>query len=68
VKYEQATTFDEVTKVSEKKEVNMEEVRRPTVESMVKTVQFLTEPKLWKHPKVNSRMESAMEQMINQMN
>jgi len=35
---------------------------------MVKTVQFSTEPELRKHPEVSSRMESAMEQMINQMN
>jgi len=35
---------------------------------MVKTVQFLTEPELRKHPKVSSRIESTMEQMINQMN
>ncbi|CAK9190886.1 unnamed protein product [Sphagnum troendelagicum] len=68
VRYEQAATFDEATKVAEKKEVNMEEVPRPTVQSMVKTVQFSTEPELRKHPEVSSRMESAMEQMINQMN
>jgi len=68
VRYKQATTFDEVAEVAEKKEVSMEEVPRPTVHSMVKTVQFSTEPELRKHPKVNSRMESTMEQMINQMN
>ncbi len=67
VRYEQATTFDEATEVAEK-EVNMEEVPRPTVQTMVKTVQFSTEPELRKHLKVSSRMESAMEQMINQMN
>ncbi len=60
--------FDEVTEVAEKKEVNMEEVPRPTVQSMVKTIQFSTEPELRKHLEVSSRMESAMEQMINQMN
>jgi hypothetical protein len=68
VKYEQATTFDEATEVGKKKEVNMEEVPPPTVQSMVKTIQFSTKPKLRKHSEVSSRMESAMEQMINQMN
>jgi len=68
VRYEQVVTFDEAAEVAKKKEVNMEEVLRPTVQSMVKTIQFSTEPELQKHPKVNSRMESAMEQMINQMN
>ncbi len=38
VKYEQAATFDEVTEVAKKKEVNMEEVPRPTVQSMMKTI------------------------------
>jgi len=60
--------FDEVTKVAKKKEVSMEEVPRPTMQSMVKTVQLLTEPELRKHLEMNSCMESAMEQMINQMN
>jgi hypothetical protein len=46
----------------------MEEVPRPTVQSMVKAVQFSTELELRKHPEVGSRMELAMEQMINQMN
>jgi len=46
----------------------MEEVPRPTARSMVKIVQFSTEPELRKHPKVSSNMESTMEQMINQMN
>jgi len=68
VKSEQATTFDEVTEVAKKKEVSMEEVPRPTVQSMVKTVQFSTKPELRKHPEVSSCMESTMEQMINQMN
>jgi hypothetical protein len=68
MRYKQATTFDEATEVVEKKEVSMEEVPRPIVQSMVKIIQFSTEPELRKHPKVNSRMESAMEQMINQMN
>jgi hypothetical protein len=68
VRYKQAATFDEATKVAEKKEVSMEEVPRRTVQPMVKTVQFSTELQLWKHLEVNSRMESAMEQMINQMN
>ncbi len=35
---------------------------------MVKIVQFSIEPEVRKHPEVSSRMESAMEQMINQMN
>ncbi len=38
------------------------------MQSMVKTIQFSTEPKLQKHPEVNSRMELAMEQMIDHMN
>jgi hypothetical protein len=49
VRYDQAATFDEVTEVAEKKEVSMEEVPRPIVQSMVKTVQFLTELELRKH-------------------
>ncbi len=68
MRYKQAATFDEATKVAEKKEVSMEEVPRRTVQPMVKTVQFSTELQLWKHLEVNSHMESAMEQMINQMN
>ncbi len=68
MRYEQAATFDEATEVAEKKEVSVEEVPRPIVQSMVKTIQFSTEPELRKHLEVNSRMESAMEQMINQMN
>jgi hypothetical protein len=61
VRYEQATTFDEIMEVAENKEVNMEEISRPTVQSMVKTVQFSIEPELRKHPEVSSRTESAME-------
>jgi hypothetical protein len=68
VRYEQAATFDEVAEVARKKEASMEDVPRPIVQTMVKTVQFSTEPEVRKHPKVSSRMESAMEQMINQMN
>ncbi len=60
--------FNEVAKVAEKKEVGMEEVPWPTMQSMVKTIQFSTKPKLQKHLEVSSRMESTMEQMINQMN
>jgi len=60
--------FNEAAKVAEKKEVGMEEVPRPTMQSMVKTIQFSTKPKLQKHLEVSSRMESTMEQMINQMN
>jgi hypothetical protein len=68
VRYEQAATFDEAAEVAEKKEVSMEEVPRPTAQSMVKTVQFSSEPELRKHPEMSSHMESAIEQMINQMN
>jgi hypothetical protein len=47
----------------------MEEISQLTMESMAKTIHFLTKPKSWwKHSEVNSRMELAMEQMINQMN
>jgi hypothetical protein len=42
VRYEQAAMFDEAAEVAEKKEVSMEEVPQPTVQSMVKTVQFST--------------------------
>ncbi len=62
------TTFDEVVEVAKKKEVSMEQVPRPTVQSMVKIVQLSTKPELQKHPEMGSRMESAMQQMINQMN
>jgi hypothetical protein len=68
VRYEQAATFDEATEVAKKNEANMEEVPRPVVQSMVKTIQFSTELELRKHLKVSSHMESAMEQMINKMN
>jgi len=68
VRYEQAATFDEATEVAKKKEVSMEEVPRSIVQSMVKIVQFSTKQELRKHSEVSSRMESAMEQMINQMN
>jgi hypothetical protein len=68
VRYEQSATFDEAVEVAEKKEVSMEEVPRPIVQPTVKTVQFSTGPKLRKHPEFRSHMESAMEQMINQMN
>jgi len=68
MRYKQAATFDEVAEVAEKKEVSMEEVPRPTVQSMVKTVQFSTEPELWKHPEMGSCIKSTMEQMINKMN
>jgi len=67
VKYEQAAMFDEAAKMT-KKEMNMEEVPRPTMQSMVKTIQFLTEPEFWKHLEMSSCMELAMEQMIIQMN
>ncbi len=68
MKYKQAATFDEAGEVAEQKEVRVEEVPRPTVQTTMKTVQFLTKPELLKHPEMSSRMESAMEQMINQMN
>jgi hypothetical protein len=68
VRYEQVESFNEATKVAKQKEVSMEEVPQLIVQSMVKTVQLLTEPKLQKHPKVSSRMELTIEQMINQMN
>ncbi len=57
MRYEQAKMFDEVIEVAEKKEGNM-----------VKVIQFLIEPEPRKHLEVNFCMESAMEQMINQMN
>ncbi len=43
VKYEQVKMFDEMVEVVEKKEVSMEEIPQPTMQSMVKVVQFLTE-------------------------
>ncbi len=46
MRYEQAKTFDETTKVAKKKEVNMKEIPRPIMQSMVKVVQFSTKPKL----------------------
>jgi hypothetical protein len=54
MKYEQVETFDEVAKVAEKKEENMEEVPRPTMQSMVKIVLFSIELESWRHSKVNS--------------
>ncbi len=68
MRYEQSATFDEAAQVAEKKEVSMEEVPQPIAQPRVKAVQFSTEPELRKHPEVSSRMESAMEQMVNQMN
>jgi hypothetical protein len=38
VRYEQAAMFNEAAEVAEKKEVSMEEVPRPTMQSMVKTI------------------------------
>jgi hypothetical protein len=38
VRHEQATTFDEAAEVTEKKEVNMEEVPQPIMQSVVKIV------------------------------
>ncbi len=49
MRYEQAEMFDEMAEVVEKKEVSMEEVPRPTMQSMVKVVQFSTEAELQKH-------------------
>jgi hypothetical protein len=57
-----------MAKVTKKKEENMEEIAQLIVQYVAKVVQFFIEPKLQKHPKVNYCMESAMEQMINQMN
>ncbi len=37
---EQVETFDEVAKVAEKKEENMEEVPRPTMQSIANVIQF----------------------------
>ncbi len=68
MRYEQSATFDKTAEVAEKKEVSMEEVPRPITQPMVKIVQFSTRSELRKHPEVNSRMESTMEQMINQIN
>jgi len=59
VRYEQDVTFDETAEVARKKEASMEEVPRPTVQTMVKTVQFSTEPKVRKHAEMSSRMEST---------
>ncbi len=42
MRYEQAETFDEAVEVAKKKEVNMEEVPRPTVQPMAKAIQFST--------------------------
>lgn len=55
-----------MTEVVEMKD--MEKVPQPTMQSMAKAIQFLTEPKPQRHPKVRSHMESVIEQMINQMN
>ncbi len=68
VRYEQVEMFDEATEVAKNKEVNMEEVSQLTMQSMVKEIQISIEPKSRKHLKVSSCMESALEQMINQMN
>ncbi len=68
MRYEQVATFDEAAEVAEMKEVSMEEVPQLITQSMVKTIQFSTKPEVRKHPEVSSCMESAMEQMINQMN
>jgi hypothetical protein len=48
--------------------VSMEEIPQPTMQSMVKVVQFLTELEPWKHLEMSFHMELAVEQMINQMN
>jgi hypothetical protein len=41
--------------------VNIKKIPRPTLQSMVKVIQFLTKPGLRKHPEVSSYMESTME-------
>jgi hypothetical protein len=43
-------TFDEVAEVAKNKEVSMEEVPQPTMQSMVKAVQFSTKLEPRKHP------------------
>jgi hypothetical protein len=68
VRYEQMKMFDEATEMAKKKEVNMEEIPHLIMQSMVKEIQISIEPKSQKHLEMSSRMESALEQMINQMN
>jgi len=47
----------------------MEEIPRPTMQSMAKTIHFLTKlESQWRHSELHFHMELAMEQMINQMN
>jgi hypothetical protein len=50
MRYEQAETFDEAIEVAKKKEVNMEEVPRPIMQTMAKVVQFSTKLEPRKHP------------------
>jgi hypothetical protein len=45
MKYEQMKMFDEVAKVAKKEKI-MEEVPQPTVQSMVKAIQFLIKLKM----------------------
>jgi len=48
---------------------NIKEVPRPTMQSMAKMVHSFNKPESWqRHLEVNSGMELAMEQMINQIN
>ncbi len=61
MRYEKVETFDEAVEVAKKKEVSMEEVPQPIVQSMPKAIQFSIELERWKHPKVSYRMESVME-------
>jgi hypothetical protein len=66
--HELGEMFDEVVEVAKKKKENMEEVPQPIVQSMANVGQFSIQLESRKHLEVNFHMESAMEQMINQMN
>ncbi len=67
MRYEQVEMFDEVVEMV-KKEVSMEEIPWPTMQSMVKAIQFLIKFEPRKYLEMSSCMESIVEQMINQMN
>jgi hypothetical protein len=43
MRYEKVETFDEAVEVAKKKEVSMEEVPQPIVQSMPKAIQFSIE-------------------------
>ncbi len=59
--YKQAKTFDETTKVVEKKEENMAKNSQQTMQSMTKALHFSIELELWTHPEVNFCMELTMD-------